>query len=204
VGNSFETRNRVTFQKRAGLLFYPADGGSTFLGTHLTYHMVPISENSNLGSHYCKNQISQRTDFHMLYSIHYGNEGASSSVSDVDGYVITRKLLDYTTLTDILHPLWERGCVIVSDVGRCAIIRKSQVSIFKILPVFRGRREIQTYSRGSLLPQSCLHNYDVPWFVKTKFISAALHKPWFSASRHIQCQSYHLWVKFTVRQCRYH
>jgi hypothetical protein len=30
----------------------------------------------------------------MLYSIHYRNEGTSSSVSDVDHYVIIRKLTD--------------------------------------------------------------------------------------------------------------
>jgi hypothetical protein len=47
-------------------------------------------------------------------SICYGKEGASLSVSDVDRYVITRKLLDYTSLNDILHLLWEQKCVIVS------------------------------------------------------------------------------------------
>jgi predicted transcriptional regulator len=59
-----------------------------------------------------------------VYSICYGNEGASSSVSDVDRYVITRKLLDYIALNDILNLLLERGCVIVSDVGRYVITRK--------------------------------------------------------------------------------
>jgi hypothetical protein len=59
-------------------------------------------------------QFSLRTRLLWVYSICYGNEGASSSVSDVDRYVITRKLLDYNALNDILHLLWEPGCVIVS------------------------------------------------------------------------------------------
>jgi hypothetical protein len=50
----------------------------------------------------------------MIYSICYENEGASSSVSDVDLYIITRKLVDYTALNDILHLLLEREYVIVS------------------------------------------------------------------------------------------
>jgi hypothetical protein len=51
---------------------------------------------------------------YVVYAIHYGKQGASSSVSDVARYVIIRKLLDYTALNDILHLLWERGRVIVS------------------------------------------------------------------------------------------
>jgi hypothetical protein len=45
-----------------------------------------------------------------IYFIYCRNEGGLSSVCDVDRYVITRKLLDYTALNDILHLLWERGC----------------------------------------------------------------------------------------------
>jgi hypothetical protein len=58
----------------------------------------------------------------MIYSICYANEDASSLANDVGRYVITRKLLDYTALNDTLHLLWERGCVIVSDVDRYVII----------------------------------------------------------------------------------
>jgi hypothetical protein len=48
----------------------------------------------------------------LIYCNHYGNEGGSSSVSDVDRYVIIWKLLNY--ISNIL-PAWIQGSEIQTD-----------------------------------------------------------------------------------------
>jgi hypothetical protein len=59
------------------------------IGTGLIVHKKIISALDKVGF------VSDRMSYVILYSIYFGNESASLSVSDLDRYVITGKLLDF-------------------------------------------------------------------------------------------------------------
>jgi hypothetical protein len=100
-----------------------------------------------------------------ICSLWYGNESASSSVSDVDRHVITRNLLDYTTLNHILHPLWERGCVIVSDVDRYVITRNWQLVFSTYFLCSHTGEKLGHTHTGLFFRKVVYTRYNVPSFI---------------------------------------
>jgi hypothetical protein len=66
----------------------------------------------------------------------------------------------------MLHLLWERGCVIVSDIDHCVVIKKLLDYILNILQLFIRQWEIRYTYKEMFFRKVAYTRYDATWFVE--------------------------------------